>query len=224
MAEENTATKPLASRPAVIELGSGGGLWVLFGFLGFGSVVGFLAGASNTAGVGQSLMTGLMAFVGGGLLSLIAFVFKNDETPQVRAKASGQALVGLAIGVWLGLGIGIKARLAFEAGEDARVLALMKNTDVVPTSKTLVPACPVAPLVVPAPPGSVGESKPAPAAPAAPAAKPKPPSITLLHADPAMCSSITRLISARDRAGYYQEEPEAKEADLQAKREACGSP
>ena len=217
MAEEQTNT----ASPRV-ELDRAAGAWVLLGFLGFGSVVGFLAGASNTAGVGQSLMTGLMAFVGGGLLSLVAFVFKSDETPQIRAKASGQALFGLAIGVWIGLGIGIKARLAFEASEDARVLTLMKSSVAVPTAASKPSEAASAPSA--APPSSVAAVDPKPAPTPAPKPTSKPTTSILLHADPAMCSTITRLISARDLAGYYRELPEAKDADLQAKREACGSP
>jgi hypothetical protein len=218
-----------ASARIVVLLTPEAGRWVLAGFLGFGSVLGFIAGASETAGIGQSLLTGLMAFVGGGLLSLVGFVLKNDETPQVRAKATGQALVGLAIGVWLGLGTGIYARLSFDAREDARLAALADAA-----AKAQVRArAPVTSTPAPAPADVIkSEAEPEKSAATKPGAAPSRPTPApttkaekrpILHADPAFCASLRKLVAARRGGDYYTKLPEAKDEDEKSLKEACSA-
>lgn len=209
--------------PTVSASPSDGAGWVLIGFLGFGSVLGFIAGASETAGIGQSLLTSLLSFVGGGLLALVGFVFKNDETPQIRARATGQALFGLALGVWLGLGIGIKLRLNFEAQEDQRILLYAREAARAPTA-----TAPMAPAAgdQPAPTtsgSSASDVRPLPPKAASPTQPlPAPARHTLLHADTGLCSTYKRRIPERIAAGYYEAHPDAKADDELSKKEACG--
>lgn len=218
---EVVSTEPVVEPKApALELPAAAGRWVLAGFLGFGSVLGLITGASRSEGIGESLLTGLLAFVGGGLLSLIGFVLKNDETPQVRAQATGQALVGLAIGVWLGLVAGIYARLSFEAREDARLLALVKAAD---------EHKPAAPAPAPAEADAEAPADDPPPRTSAIAVAPKLPSIkperlTLLHSDPALCSVMKKRITDRIKARYYEEVPGAKEEDERARDAACKAP
>jgi hypothetical protein len=182
--------------------------WVIFGFVGFGSVLGAIAGASETAGVGQTLLTGLLGFIGGGALSVVTFIFNRDEGPRARAAATGQALLGLSMGVWLGLAIGIAARIMFSRTEEQRVYNLYqaRQNDGAATlpSKTAEQV-------------SQGVKVETAGAPA-------PKQLELLHANLDGCEQHGAEVLRRIRARYYERMPEFRIIDEDTLRRICGSP
>jgi hypothetical protein len=98
-------------------------IWLGLGFGLFGSVLGAIAGASSVQGISQTLLTSVLTFVGGAFLSYAGFRVRPHagEAPSVSGVRVGASLAAISLGIWLGAGVGIYARLRFDAAERARL-------------------------------------------------------------------------------------------------------
>lgn len=89
---------------------SSGQGWLLVGLGSFGVLAGTVGGLSASPGTGTTLLTSLLTF-GGGTITTFASMRKTGAT--IVARAAGQALCVFSLGVGLGLGFGIAARMGY---------------------------------------------------------------------------------------------------------------
>lgn len=83
--------------------------WLLGGLFTLGLCVGLIAGLSNAEGTGKHLMTLVMTFIGGTLLSYAGLQWQR-AAPRIRPAQIGAGMLAFAPAVILGVGLGISAR------------------------------------------------------------------------------------------------------------------
>lgn len=156
---------PKADEAVVIEAEA---TWPLaVGLFLLGSVVGGVTGASTAEGISTTLISSLLTFVAGSVLTFAGFRLRRRPGEQLRVspKRVGSGLIALSLGVWLGVGVGVGAKIrwmiwreqaeakAEKAGEeqrreDAKAIALAVLGSARPAQSTSGAPVAPAPIVI----------------------------------------------------------------------------
>lgn len=86
-----------------------GALWFYAGLLCFGVTIGAVSGSSASAGISQTLLSGLLSFVAGSLVGLAARG-KEHGASVLGIPEVGQSLIALSLGICAGMTGGIQWR------------------------------------------------------------------------------------------------------------------
>lgn len=114
--------EPKSEPPKQVELvlESESAALLVFGLFLLGTVLGGVAGASVADGISATLLSSLLTFVAGAVLTFSGFRVRRRAGDPIRVSPArlGAAVTALSIGVWTGLGAGVYAKILWMKWRD----------------------------------------------------------------------------------------------------------